>query len=156
MVMTTLRICVDAVKEIPSFAARASLDGGHILEFKLGHRYAPFEDPLDLVSFCSRARDYPDTQRARLILDKLDISYLIIERAMVEVPERITEERPSSSRVVDEGLLRSSDDGAGAGKIISGTTPDRIDRQVARVIPDELSANSIKRRRYNASASLNL
>ncbi len=74
---------MQAVHEVPPLAARASFDGGDILELKPGHGDAPFEGPLDLVSFCSRVRDYPHKQTARLILDELNIPYLIIERVVV-------------------------------------------------------------------------
>ena len=42
-----------------------------------------FEGLLDLISFRSLVRDDPHTQGARLVLDKLNIPYLIIECAMV-------------------------------------------------------------------------
>src|SRR5271165_3061654 len=156
MVLATHRVRMHAVYEIPPLAAWASFDGGDILEFKLGHGEAPFEGLLDLVPFCSRVRDHPDKQKARLILDKLNITYLIPECVDVQVPERVAKERPSSSRVVDERLLRSADDGGGAGEVIVGATPNRIDGQVFGVISDELSTHPVIRRRYDAPAPLHL
>lgn len=83
MVVVALRVLIQAIYEVPSLTAGASFDDGDILELKPSHGNAPFEGPLDLISFCSPVRDDPHAQGARLILDELDISYLIIERAVV-------------------------------------------------------------------------
>lgn len=56
------RFLLKAVHEVPSLAARGSFDNGNILELEPGHRDAPFEDLLDLVSFRSGVGDYPDPQ----------------------------------------------------------------------------------------------
>ena len=83
---------VQTVHEIPSLTAWASFDGGDILELKPGYRNVPFEGPLDLASICSRVRDYPHTKTARLILDELNIPYLIIECVVVQIPECVAVE----------------------------------------------------------------
>jgi hypothetical protein len=83
MVIAACRIRIRGIHEIPSLAPGASFDDGNILELKPGHRDALFEGPLDLISFCPCVRDDPNAQRARLILDKLNVSYLIIECAVV-------------------------------------------------------------------------
>jgi len=139
MVIAASGIRIQGIYEIPSLAAGASFDDGNVLELKPGHGDAPFEGPLDLISFCSLVRYDPHPQRARLILDKLNISYLIIECAVVQIPERVAVERPPSPQAVDEGFLRSPDDGADTREIIVPAAPGGIDSQVASIIPDELS-----------------
>ena len=74
---------VQAVYEVASLAVWASFDDGDILELKTGHGDAPFEDPLNLVSFRSRIRDHPDPQEARLVLDELNVPYLVIKVVVI-------------------------------------------------------------------------
>jgi hypothetical protein len=57
-----------------------------ILKLKPDHGHAQLEDLLNSVSICSRIGDYPHPQEAHLVLDELDIPYLIVERAVVQVP----------------------------------------------------------------------
>jgi hypothetical protein len=45
---------------------------------------------LDLVSFCPGVRNYPHTQTACLVLDELDIPYLVVERVSAETFQRRT------------------------------------------------------------------
>jgi hypothetical protein len=80
---------MQAVHEIPPLAAWASLDGGDILELEPGDGDMPFERPLDLVFVCPRVRDYPHPEASRLVLDELNVPYLIIECVVVKVPERV-------------------------------------------------------------------
>lgn len=75
---------------------------------------------------------------------------------MIQVSERVAKERPPSSRDVNEGLLCPPDDRAGAGEVVAGTTPDRIDSQVAGIISDELRAEPVERRPHDAPAPLDL
>lgn len=80
---------MQAVNEIPPLAAWAPLDDRHVLEFKRGHGKTPFKGPADLVSLRPWVRHYPDAQKAWLILNKLNIPYLIIERVVVKIPEGV-------------------------------------------------------------------
>jgi hypothetical protein len=74
---------MQAVNEIPPLAAWAPLDDRHVLEFKRGHGKTSFKGPADLVRFRPWVRYYPDAQKARLILDKLNVSNLIIKCVVV-------------------------------------------------------------------------
>ena len=83
MAIGACRIRIRGINEIPSLAPGASFDDGNILELKPSHRDALFEGPLDFISFRPCVRDDPNAQGARLVLNKLNVSYLIIEIAVV-------------------------------------------------------------------------
>ncbi len=74
----------------------------------------------------------------------MNIPYLVIKGVVVQVPERITEERPPSPRVVDERFLGSPDNGAGPEEIIGNAASGRIEGQVAGVVPDEVSTDAVE------------
>jgi len=72
-----------SINEVSSFVARASLDNRNILELKAGHGQTAFECPLDQVFICPRLRDESNAQKARSVLDELDIPYPVPERSVV-------------------------------------------------------------------------
>ena len=83
---------LQTVHEVRSLAAQASLNNGDVFKYKSDHRKAASENPLNLVPVGVGIHDESYAQRARAVLDDLEIAQLIPERPMN--PEHIRSERP--------------------------------------------------------------